>query len=380
MPRVGFQAKEMRFRDGSQHDETTVYHGEMSHTQRFAIKEVSRLGREKRWQEALDLYAQASDRTLPLYTATMDACAKSLQLNVVRQLFEEAPQKTRPAYNILVFLLGRLRKTREAEALVKEMREVSILPNVMTYGSLISTYGRARDVDSALRVLDEMEAAGVKANTIIFATALNAAASVGNSEETQALLARMDAANVEPNVGHFTSAIKSCSRTRNEEGGRAHFNELLRRGLQPDVVAWTCLMSCLPKPDVLAKAEAMLAEMRAAGITPTEFTYGTLLRAAIESEDIKKAREYWAEIEALDMPRTTLVEHRQRQLQDLEAKLAGGSPAQDRSSAAGSGLPNPPQPPLPAGWREALDPASGQTYYWAAADPAGTTTWTRPVA
>lgn len=36
--------------------------------------------------------------------------------------------------------------------------------------------------------------------------------------------------------------------------------------------------------------------------------------------------------------------------------------------------------PLPPGWREHLDPASGRLYYWREDNPAATTTWVRPSA
>jgi len=35
-------------------------------------------------------------------------------------------------------------------------------------------------------------------------------------------------------------------------------------------------------------------------------------------------------------------------------------------------------PPLPQGWCEAIDPASGVPYYWHTSDPTATTTWIRP--
>lgn len=37
-------------------------------------------------------------------------------------------------------------------------------------------------------------------------------------------------------------------------------------------------------------------------------------------------------------------------------------------------------PPLPEGWREHLDPASGRPYYWREADPKNSVTWERPAA
>lgn len=377
---MNFKAKYLRQRDGSQHDETSTTLGEISPQQRYAIVEASRLGREKRWEEALALFAESPDRTPALHGAVMDACAKSLQLGAARRLFDEEPRKTRPAYNILIFLLGRLKKTREAEALVKEMREACLSPNAATYGSLVSAYGNVGDGDAVLRTFEEMEAAGVKANTVTFATALAACAKVGDVAASEAMLARMDAANIEPNVGHFTSAIKACGRRRDEERGRAQFEELRRRGLEPDVVAWTCLMSCLSGPDVLAKAEALLAEMRAAGVAPNDTTHGTLLRAAIESKAPKRAREILAEIEALGVARTPLLERRLEQVEDLEHVLAEEQRSKEALPSAAPPSRAAEPPPLPAGWLQALDPASGRPYYWASADPAGTTTWSRPAA
>jgi len=58
-------------------------------------------------------------------------------------------------------------------------------------------------------------------------------------------------------------------------------------------------------------------------------------------------------------------------------KKPAPSQAIEEASAKG-GTPSP--PPLPAGWRETLDPNSGKAYYWREDNPAGTTTWERPLA
>eukprot|EP00931_Biecheleriopsis_adriatica_P067736 TRINITY_DN41801_c0_g1_i1.p1 TRINITY_DN41801_c0_g1~~TRINITY_DN41801_c0_g1_i1.p1 ORF type:complete len:315 (+),score=68.42 TRINITY_DN41801_c0_g1_i1:31-975(+) len=58
------------------------------------------------------------------------------------------------------------------------------------------------------------------------------------------------------------------------------------------------------------------------------------------------------------------------------AERAAAKKAAEKAEMAGAGTAQ--LPPLPPGWCQHRDPASGRFYYWREADPAGSTTWERP--
>ncbi|CAE8588365.1 unnamed protein product, partial [Polarella glacialis] len=59
-----------------------------------AASEVTQLGRQRRWQEALELFRTVSEPDPKLWTAMVDACAKSFEVGMARQMFSEMPVKT----------------------------------------------------------------------------------------------------------------------------------------------------------------------------------------------------------------------------------------------------------------------------------------------
>lgn len=372
------QARRARQDEGIQNDGTSQYDGELSLEQRRCISDVSRLGREGKWEDAVACFASFTQPCLALHNAAMDACARCMQLLPAQRIFGEMPAKTRPAYNMLIHLFGRLRRSSEAEAMLREMVASCLAPNATTYGSIISAYGRVGDVVSAMRALDEMRTAGVPANAITYGAALTACSRAGDASSASALLGHMTAARIEPNMVHLNSLINSCSHARDEARAREFFDDLKKRGFKADVVAFTTLMGCQSGSDVLLKSEAILEEMQQEGVSPNSSTYAVLLRAAMDSGNSSRFEELLADLDGRGLPRTHVIELRVRQRQALYKGGVRGSQSGVGTDAAAATAPRGVGAPLPAGWREALDLVSGRLYYWAEADPASTTTWVRP--
>lgn len=65
-------------------------------------------------------------------------------------------------------------------------------------------------------------------------------------------------------------------------------------------------------------------------------------------------------------------------LSDDAARRAAAAQAEAEAAAQELALAAAALAPLPAGWSECVDPASGKSYYWKEENPTGTTTWTRP--
>lgn len=341
-----------------------------SHEQRYTIGQVARLGREKRWEEALKVFERIENPCTVLRASVVDACVKSQQASFAQRLFDEMPSRTLPAYNSMMNLYGRLRKVREVEALLMAMRKSCFTPTVITYGSLIMAHGEVEDLQSALRVFEEMISAGIPPNAVLFMTIISACAKVGDHVRASQLLERMRPSGVTPNVGHFTGVITACARSGNEKRAIEIFEELSTNSVKPDVVLYTSLMRCFHGRDALSKAQALLVKMEAEGLTPNIATYSTLLQAALKSRARDEFDELIVQMEKKGIPRNHKINILVRQMQDVR----GGKHSVQHSlllkpDAAAT---------LAEGWRETKDPVSGCMYFWRDADPSGSVTWVRP--
>mmetsp|Transcript_34926 Transcript_34926/g.104519 ORF Transcript_34926/g.104519 Transcript_34926/m.104519 type:complete len:409 (+) Transcript_34926:35-1261(+) len=349
--------RDRRISEGTRQSDKGV-HRNRSREHRTATTEVQRLGRQRRWQEALVVFGTVPEPDVVLHTATLDALSRSLQLNHARRLFAEMPVKTIAPYNVMIYLLGKLRLEHEAVEFMEDMKRESIQPNETTYCSLISAHGVMQDSEGAIRVLDEMLSAGLSHSGPAYGAAMTACGRAGDVARAKDLRVRMEKHRVELDSGHYSSLIAAHARAGDGTGARAALEEMRRSGLRPSVVTYTSLLAGLSGPGALVKVEETFEEMRKDGIEPDTLAYNALLGAAVASRAPDRFWEILAEMEARGVPPNEITEQRIAGCKALEQQPA--------------------ESPLPPGWHETCDPASGHFYYWAEADPAGTTTWVRP--
>lgn len=335
--------------------------------QRRYILQVAQLGRDRNWQEALSILATVAEPGPKLRTAAISACARALQLDPGVKLFEAMPQKTTVAYNALMTLLGRMRRTYDCERLLQRMKDDKLSPSCVTYCCLMNAYGMVQDGQAVARMLDELKATGARISAATYGSALGALARAGDKDRAFALLREMEENKVQPGLGHLTSAVVACARGKDEEHARAIIRVMLERSIPPDVVTYTGLIASIPfNGEAVAKAESVISDMKQQNIKLDVFVYNELMQVALGCKLPEKCRQIYDEMTAAGVPPTRETELRLRRLQELEQDVMTSK--------------TPSTSPLPPGWHEATDPASGQKYYWNQSDPNGSTTWDRPIA
>eukprot|EP00931_Biecheleriopsis_adriatica_P100446 TRINITY_DN75766_c0_g1_i1.p1 TRINITY_DN75766_c0_g1~~TRINITY_DN75766_c0_g1_i1.p1 ORF type:complete len:400 (-),score=92.95 TRINITY_DN75766_c0_g1_i1:24-1223(-) len=356
--REAFNTAIRRAREGSrdQDDELGLH-------QSAIAKEIAHLGRQRRWQEALQVFAAVPDPSTRLRTAIMDTCVRSLQFQLARRIFDEMPMKTLPAYSVYISMLGRERRTTELEDVRAKLSTDGHKLNTVTYGSLVSAFGAARSFDSMFNVLAEMKEACLNPGPVVYGGAMAACAKAGDYAQVAQLMQELESSGAQADIGHFTSLVVACARSKNEALAREAFTQLRQRGLQPDVVLYTSLLGCLGGPDALQKAEALLEEMKSSNIQPDIFVYNSVAKAALVAKEPDRCRELLGQATAMGLKENQETSIILQRLQKLEEQLR----MQEEKAQ------------LPQGWLQHLDPATGAVYYWRADDPAGTTTWQRPI-
>lgn len=316
------------------------------------------------------MFDSVSEPSVRLRNTLLDACCRSGQIQAAWTVFNQIATKTSTSYTLMINALGRSGLTSQIDDLVKQMKAQGLPFSRITWSSIITAYGMGRDLHSMFRTFEEMQQAGVTPCDIDFGAMMAACARAGEKEKTAELFRQLQALGIQADRGHCTSLVVACARHKDEVGALTAFENYKKYSLKPDVVSYTSLMGCFAGESALARCEAILTEMTEIQLVPDTFVYNALAQAAIYSGKPQECRAYLDKLDALGLKRNSesaLIESRVRQ---LEAELRS---AAKRSSEATSSA------QLPPGWREHVDAASGLPYYWKEEDPAGTTTWQRPV-
>lgn len=349
-------------------DGTPLISGDISVELKAATSQISRLGRQRKWEEALAVFASISEPDAVLQSAAVDACARALQLDVAQRLFSEMPVKNLGAYTSLINMFGRLRRVAEAEDLMRNMQQDCIQPDGFVYTSIVMAYGTSGNVDSAMRMFRQRQSL-FPPSKIAFGAAMSACGRNGMLHETLALLAEMEAADLQPDVEHLTSVITACARKRDEASGREAFADLRRRGLRPDAVVFSALIGCLKGDGASAKAEALLAEMEQEGIPADSFVFDAMLEVSLSGMEVERFHGLVADMERRGLRQTGATQRKIRIMGEQQSRYQ-----------ARQALPQVPGQtvPLPPGWHATLDPSTGVHYYWNEKDPSNSVTWQRP--
>ena len=185
---------------------------------------------------------------------------------------------------------------RRALALLDEMRESGVTPNVFHYSAAISACEKGGQWQRALALLDEMRAKGVAPNVITFSAAISACEKGGQWQRALALLDEMRAKGVAPNVITFSAAISACEKGGQWQRALALLDEMRAKGVAPNVITFSAAISACEKGGQWQRALALLEEMRAKGVAPDVITFSAAISACAHANQPERAMRLWDEL------------------------------------------------------------------------------------
>ncbi|OLP82552.1 T-complex protein 1 subunit gamma [Symbiodinium microadriaticum] len=106
---------------------------------------------------------------------------------------------------------------RRAEAYLRQMCGLGVLPNHAVYNTLLEVCAAAGDVAGASRVLGDMQNESVRKDTVIYNTALSVAAKAGDSEIAAKWFHQMTSAGLQPDA-HSHAAVLGAYMASNDPG------------------------------------------------------------------------------------------------------------------------------------------------------------------
>merc|ERR1719428_2576737 len=177
-------------------------------------------------------------------------------------------------------------------ALLEEMKQGHVEPDVITYSTLVKGYCLAGDVDRAFAVLDDMKADGkFSPDEILYNSLLDGCAKQGRVDEALRLLDDMKANGCVPSNYTLSIMVKLLGRARRLDEAFAKVEELSQaNGFNPNVQVYTCLVQgCAQNRKInkaLALHETMITE---AGCAPDEKFYSVLARGCLQAGALEKA-------------------------------------------------------------------------------------------
>ncbi|XP_009341118.3 pentatricopeptide repeat-containing protein At3g61520, mitochondrial [Pyrus x bretschneideri] len=206
--------------------------------------------------------------------------------------------------NALLTGLGRVNDFKRMNELMVKMKEMDILPDVVTFGIVINFLCKSRRVDEALELFERMSRGGEKTDgisaepdEIMYNTLIDGLCKVGRQEEGLRLMEKMRLQKgCAPNTVTYNSLIDGFNKVGDIKRGRELYDQMKEEGIPPSVVTLNTLVDGLCRHGRLNSAIEFLNEMQRDGLKGNVATYTTLISSFCNVNNIGMAMELFEQM------------------------------------------------------------------------------------
>ncbi|KAK8565760.1 hypothetical protein V6N12_059322 [Hibiscus sabdariffa] len=216
--------------------------------------------------------------------------------NLLHELLRLQAPLVAPPFNALLTGLGRSRDVKGMIAVLSEMKESDVKPDVVTIGILINQLCKLLSIDDALEVFnkisEESESDGhsIEADVVIYNTLIDGLCKEGRVEEGMQLMERMKSAQgLVPDTITYTCLIDGFCKAGEIERGKELFDQMIEEGVLPDVASLNILVDGLCRHGRINSAIQLFNDMQGKGLKGNVVTYTTLITAFCDVDNFDKA-------------------------------------------------------------------------------------------
>lgn len=338
---------------------------------------------------------------VPHFRGILLCLTRCMRYEEAKAVFRGAPARDTIMYNMMLGMLARLRHTHDFEVLLRQMDAEQVPRSSVTYTQMLTSCSESNNWAESLKLLETLktdpELQASASWDVVYLIAMTACGRARLPDQARGLLQQMQDTGTLAQAKHFNALIVACGDDLQQ--AEKVMEEMRSAGLTPRAADWRALMVSSRN---IRDQTRIYGEMRQAiPDVRLEEAWAIMLRTAALAEDFEAVDKVLEEMKSqgcdpdvdsgvpsLRRALGVVSSRRERaQLQetwdrnvsaslDGEAQPAGIAQSQ-RPDAAAAGAQDADR--LPEGWQSTVDPASGNRYYWRVDNPAGSTTWERPI-
>ncbi|TPX57087.1 hypothetical protein SpCBS45565_g08272 [Spizellomyces sp. 'palustris'] len=247
-----------------------------------------KMGRLEEAEEVLAVMRERGIKSIVLSSLLMDTYAKRGDVGRVEQTLNDMHvQGSLPdvhVYTVLVWMYVHvLKDMNAARAIIKEMVNRNVRPNLVTMNVYLTGMVRYESVEAALEVLRRWEGADIAAYTVV----LNALVKMGPDglDRAIALFRTLTVSSCLPQPDRVAYTVLMggyCQSLETVPTAHALFDEMVERGIEPDAVAYNTLLAGHARFGLVEGGIRVYIAMLEHAISPTVETLTMLIQMYIQ--------------------------------------------------------------------------------------------------
>ncbi|XP_060169990.1 putative pentatricopeptide repeat-containing protein At1g02420 [Lycium barbarum] len=227
------------------------------------------------------------------FNALLRALCQEKSMSDARNVYHSLKYKFRPNLQTFNILLSGWKSSEDAEVFFKEMRDLRVEPDVVSYNCLVDVYCKGREMEKAFRVVEEMREKDITPDVITYTTLIGGLGLVGQPDKAKHVLKEMREYGCYPDAAAYNAAIRNFCIAKRIGDAYGLMDEMVRNGLSPNATSYNVFLRSFFWINDLRSSWSLYQRMKETGCLPSTQSCMFLIRLIQRHDKVEMALELW---------------------------------------------------------------------------------------
>jgi pentatricopeptide repeat protein len=227
------------------------------------------------------------------FNALLRTLCQEKSMADARNVYHRLKHEFRPNLQTFNILLSGWKSTEEAEGFFKEMREMGVKPDVVSYNCLVEVYSKGRELDKAYKVVEKMRDEDIKPDVITYTSLIGGLGLVGQPDKAKDVLKDMKEYGCYPDVPAYNAVIRNYCIAKRLGEAYSLMDEMVNKGLNPNATTYNLLFRVFFWWNDLPSSWNLYQRMMKTGCLPNTQSCMFLIRLFKRQEKVDMALHLW---------------------------------------------------------------------------------------
>ncbi|BAT90671.1 hypothetical protein LR48_Vigan08g159300 [Vigna angularis] len=227
------------------------------------------------------------------FNALLRTLCQEKSMTDARNVYHSLKHQFRPNLQTFNILLSGWKTPEDAEGFLKEMKEMGVTPDVVTYNSLVDVYCKGREIEKAYKVLEEMREQDLSPDVITYTCIIGGLGLIGQPDKARDVLKEMKEYGCYPDAAAYNAAIRNFCIAKRLGDAYGLVEEMVSKGLSPNATTYNLFFRVFYWSNDLHNSWTMYNRMMVEGCLPNTQSCMFLIRLFRKYEKVDMALQLW---------------------------------------------------------------------------------------
>ncbi|KAG6493162.1 hypothetical protein ZIOFF_048139 [Zingiber officinale] len=227
------------------------------------------------------------------FNALLRTLCQEKSMADARNVYHSLKHDFRPNIQTFNILLSGWKSTEEAEGFFREMAELGVKPDLVSYNCMVDVYCKNRDVEKAYKTIDKMREEEIYPDVITYTSLIGGLGLVGQPDKAKDVLKEMREYGCYPDVAAYNASIRNFCIAKRLENAFSLMTEMTERGLSPNATSYNLFFRIFYWANDLGNSWKLYKRMKINGCLPNTQSCMFLIRLCRRQENVEMALELW---------------------------------------------------------------------------------------